>query len=149
MAATTIYLKGAAQWAKVFPHNKDKNEDFHGPGGAYVLDLVVDKEELEKFTASGSRTSPRTTDEGVVIKCKRKHNHATIDAFGGPPQVVDADGNDWDGTLIGNGSEVEVALTVYDTKVGKGTRLEGVKVLNLVELPPLDDAEGGQKRLPF
>ena len=148
MASQTLYLTGKANWAKVLPHNRDKNEDFHGPGGGYTLDLIVEKEELEKFKATGSRSSPKVTDEGIAIKLKRKHSHHISD-FGGAPQVVDADGNDWDGTLIGNGSDVEVAITVYDTKMGKGTRLEGVKVINLVELPPLDSAEGGVKRLPF
>lgn len=148
MASTTVYLKGKAQWAKVLPHNKDKNEDFHGPGGGYTIDLYVEKEELEKYTATGGRVNPRTTEDGILLKLRRKHTHNIAD-FGGAPQVVDADGNDWDGTLIGNDSVVECAVTVYDTKMGKGTRLEGVKVLELVELPPLEDAEGGQKRLPF
>ena len=149
MASETTKITGIAQWAKVFPHSKDKNEDFHGPGGAYTLDLVVEQEELDKFVATGSRTKPRATDDGVVVKFKRKHTHPSIEVFGGPPQVVDADANEWDGSLIGNGSEVEVAFTVYDTKMGKGTRLEGVRVINHVELPPLEDAEGGQKKLPF
>lgn len=149
MASETIYLTGKAQWAKIFPHYKDKNEDFHGPGGAYTLDLLVEKEELDKFTATGSRIRPRVTDDGVTIKLKRKAEHPIAD-FAGPPQVVDVDKNEWDGTMLGNGTEVEVAVTVYDSKMGKGTRLEGVRVLDLVELPPLEDAEGGgAKRLPF
>lgn len=148
MASETIYLKGKANWVKVFPHNKDKKEEFHGPGGAYTLDLLVDKENFDKFAASGSRVRPKSTEEGPVLKLRRKHTHS-IEALGGPPQVVDKDKNEWDGTLIGNGSDVEVAVTVYDTKMGKGTRLEGVRVINLVELPPLEDGEEGGKRLPF
>lgn len=151
MASETHYITGKSHWAKVFPHSKDKNEDFHGPGGAYTIELEVDTEEHDKFIATGSRTKPRITEDGVLIKFKRKHTHPSIEVFGGPPQVVDADKNEWDGTLIGNGSEVEVAYTVYDTKMGKGTRLEGIRVLDLVELPPLEGAEegGGSKRLPF
>ena len=148
MASTMNKMTGTAMWAKVFPHNKDKNEDFHGVGGAYVLDLIVDQQGEQEFKATGARTQPKVTDEGVAIKFKRKHTHHIAD-FGGAPQVVDADGNDWDGTLIGNGSTVEVAYTVYDTKMGKGCRLEGVRVIDLVELPPLEDGEGGAKKLPF
>ena len=148
MASTMNKLTGTAMWAKVFPHNKDKNEDFHGVGGAYVLDLIVDQQGEQEFKATGARTNPKVTDEGVAIKFKRKHTHH-IEDFGGAPQVVDADGNDWDGTLIGNGSTVEVAYTVYDTKMGKGCRLEGVRVVDHVELPPLEDGEGGAKKLPF
>ena len=151
MSANTYYIRGKAQWAKVFEYNKDKNEDFHGPGGAYTLDLLVDKEELDAFTSTGSRINPKAGEGGMLIKFKRKHVHPTIDAFGGPPQVVDADKNEWDGSLIGNDSEVEVAYTVYDTKMGKGTRLEGIRVIEHVELPPLDGEEGGggPKKLPF
>jgi len=148
MASTTQYITGTAMWAKVFAHNKDKNEDFHGPGGAYVVDLIVDKEELDSFVSTGARTTPKTTDEGMSIKFKRKHTHPTIPAFGGPPQVVDADKQAWDGTLIGNGSTLEIAYTVYDTKLGKGTRMEGVRVIEHIELPPME-GDSGVAKLPF
>jgi hypothetical protein len=149
MASETIYLKGKGKWAKLFEQNKDNNEDFHGPGGAYTLVLYLDKEELDKFAATGSRVSPKTDEDGVFLRLKRKHNHPSIEALGGPPQVVDADKNAWDpGVPIGNGSELEVAVTVYDTRMGKGTRLEGVRVLEHVELPPLENGEGSP-RLPF
>lgn len=149
MASETIYITGKSHWAKLFPYNKDKNEDFHGPGGAYTVDLEVDQEELGKFVASGARTTPRVLEDMTTIKLKRKHTHNTIPEFGGPPQVVDADKNTWDGSLVGNGSELECAITIYDTKMGKGVRLEGVRVIEHVELPPLEGAEAGQKKLPF
>jgi hypothetical protein len=149
MASNTYYITGTAQWAKVFAHNKDKNEDFHGPGGAYVVDLVVDKEELDGFVATGARTTPKTTDNGMTIKFKRKHTNLGIPAFGGPPQVVDAEKNAWDGTLIGNGSTLELAYTVYDSKTGKGSRLEGVRVIELVELPPMEGEDSAVAKLPF
>ena len=148
MASTTQYITGTAMWAKVFAHNKDANVDFHGPGGAYVVDLIVDKEELDSFVSTGARTTPKTTDEGMSIKFKRKHTHPTIPAFGGPPQVVDADKQAWDGTLIGNGSTLEIAYTVYDTKLGKGTRMEGVRVIEHIELPPME-GDSGVAKLPF
>ena len=149
MASNTYYISGTANWAKVFANNKDKNEDFHGPGGAYTLDLVVDKEEEDAFKATGARTSPKMTADGTSIKFKRKHVHPTISEFGGPPQVVDAEKNSWDGTLIGNGSTVELAYTVYDTKMGTGTRLEGVRIIEHVELPPMEGGGSGENNLPF
>jgi len=149
MASSTYKLQGKAMWAKVFAYNKDKNEEFHGPGGACTIDLIFEKEELDAFIATGARTTPKVTDEGMSVKFKRKMTHGTIADFGGVPQVVDADRNPWDGTLIGNGSLVEVAFTVYDTKMGTGCRLEGVRVIEHVELPPLEGGEGGEKKLPF
>lgn len=78
----------------------------------------------------------------------------TTNEFGGP-KIVDKDdsvmveyikGEDGNGgyvwvrkgtpTLIGNGSEVEVTVAVYDTQMGKGQRLESVKVLDLIEYSP-------------
>jgi hypothetical protein len=60
--------------------------------------------------------------------------------------VVKADGSEWDydvdGT-IGNGSTVEVIVSVYDTKMKSivGTRLDKVKVLKLVKYIPPDDVD--------
>lgn len=64
---------------------------------------------------------------------------------GGAPKVVKADGSTWDfdeDGYIGNGSVVEVILSVYDTsrKSIVGTRLDKVKVLEHVRYDP-DDAE--------
>ena len=37
-----------------------------------------------------------------------------------------------DSIQIGNGSEVEVTLSVYQTAMGPGNRLEGIKILDLI-----------------
>jgi hypothetical protein len=58
----------------------------------------------------------------------------TIDAWGGPPVVVDKGNFAWDSDVnIGNGSECTIKLSV--SKVGNKTyvRLEGVRVEELVE----------------
>ncbi len=149
MSVETIKLTGKASWAKIYERNRDINEAYHGAGGAYTIDVLLEKEELDKLTASGSRLKPRLSDEGISIKFKRKHVHpAGIEALGGPPQVVDAEGNEWD-KYLGNGSTVTVAVDVYDTKMGKGTRLTGVKVLEYVAPPEPEEGEGGAPSLPF
>lgn len=149
MSVETIYLTGKASWARIYEGNRDMNEAFHGAGGAYTIDVLLEKEELDKLTASGSRLKPRLSDDGISIKFKRKHVHpAGIDVLGGPPQVVDADGNAFD-KWLGNGTTVEVAAEVYDTKMGKGTRLTGVKVIDFVEPPEREEGEGGAPKLPF
>lgn len=145
MATTELKLTGKAYWAKVFESNKDSNEDFHGPGGAYTIQLVVEQDMLDAYAATGGRIQSKVTEQGVCLNFKRKHTHH-IEPFGGPPQVVDAESQPWSGTIIGNGSTVEVALTVYDTKMGKGTRLEGVRVVESVELPEMEEKA---PKLPF
>lgn len=144
MSAQLIELEGIASWAKVFENNRDMNKDFHGEGGAYTIEVQLEKEELDKLTKSGSRLKPKLREDGISINFKRKHNHESIAEFGGAPKVVGPDKKPLD-KHIGNGSRVKVYVSVYDTKLGKGTRLEGVHVLDLVEY----ESEGSGIQLPF
>lgn len=147
MSTELIELEGTLYWAKLFERNKDPNEDFHGPGGGYTVNVVLEKDQLDKLTKSGSRLKPSMVDEGISIKFRRKHTHS-IPEFGGPPRVADADKNLWDESVnIGNGSKGKVYVSVYETKMGKGTRLEGVQVTELVEYE--SSSEGGGIKLPF
>lgn len=148
MSMELLELEGIASWAKVYEANRDTNEDFHGEGGAYTIDVQLEKEELDKLTKSGSRLKPKLGDEGISIRFKRKHIHpAGIEELGGPPRVVGPDKEPID-CLIGNGSKVKVYVSVYDTKLGKGTRLEGLHVIDLVEYES-EGSEGGGVKLPF
>jgi len=148
MAAELLELEGIANWAKVYEENRDTNEDFHGEGGAYTVDVLLEKEELDKLTKSGSRLKPKIVDDGISIRFKRKHIHpAGIEDLGGPPKVVGPDKEPID-CLIGNGSKVKVYVSVYDTKMGKGTRLEGMQVTDLIEYES-EGGEGGGVKLPF
>lgn len=148
MATERIYLTGTSMWAKLFERNRDKGEYHTETDGITSLDLLLEKEDLDKLKASGSRLRPKVTDEGLTIKFRRPWVHPSIEEFGGPPQVVDKDGKDWDDSVsIGNGSTVEIAVDVYDTQMGKGSRLAGVKVLELVEFE--GDGEPSQPKLPF
>lgn len=147
-----IEVEGILNWAKVFPFNLDRNEDFHGEGGAYTVDVLLEKAELDKLTKSGSRLKPKITDDGIAIRFKRKHIHPTgIEEFGGAPRVVIGEESPEEfpsDTLIGNGTRAKVFFTVYDTKMGKGTRLEAIQVLDLQEYESDGEPMGGIK-LPF
>ncbi len=164
----TFIVKGIAQWAKVFESNRDM-EGYQGKfaehGGAYVIDLVVDEDNMEIYEDSGSAgkirpafwnedgnvfTDKRKDAEGnkfvaakgkYILKFKRKHEERKK-ADGGPPKVL-FEGEVMDGVdmLIGNGSEVEVKFTTYSTKKSNGTRLEAIRVLELVEFEPYDDED--------
>jgi hypothetical protein len=139
MATEFVKLKGIAKWARVFEDNRDLY-GFEGAakeyGGQYVIDVYPDKENLDKLKVAGSRLRPKLDVDGkMFVKFKRKHE-GPFAAASGAPKVTNEAGDVWsfeDDGPIGNGSEVEVSLVVYDTRMGKGTRLEGVKVLNLVE----------------
>jgi hypothetical protein len=113
-------------------------------------------------------------DEGtpfVTFKrpVEKKFNDETVNFC--PPQIFDKDGEkmvsyEVDGKvvrqfkdgepkpeqvgepkLIGNGSDIEITISLYNTKsFGKGTRLESIRVIDLIEYtPPEDDEKDGDE----
>lgn len=155
MATETVYLTGSAHWAKPFERNRDTADKATHPAvkekltqteGQTSIELHLEQEEWDKYVLSGGRKKGTPTEEGLIsVRFTRPWKHGTIEAFGGAPQVVDKYGSEWDDTKsIGNGSVVEVAVSVYDSAAGKGTRWEGVRVLELVEYE-----EEYQQKLPF
>ena len=155
MATRKVILVGIAEWAKVFEENRDKVgfKDGDAPGtyedtdGACTIDMILDKENMDRLTASKSmkKGSPDAEGRGTRVRFVRKFNTGR-DWDSGSPVVVKSDGTKWDmdvDGLIGNGSTVAVTLSVYDTRRKSivGTRLDRVKVLEHVLPPSNDDDE--------
>jgi hypothetical protein len=147
---------GEARWLKVF--EPDQYQD--GPK-RYVVNLLVDEENHDNFLDSGIRTRVREEEGKYLLKFVRDHDAKELTSGdkigGGRPNIVDADGEKWTKGVIGNGSKIRVSVSVYDTKMGKGHRLNSIKVLEHV---PFDDdrrereeepssAEKPKKGLPF
>ena len=149
MATRKVVLTGIAEWAKVFEDNRDL-KGFEGAyeefDGACTIDMILDKENMDRLTASRSmkKGSPDAEGRGTRVRFVRKFNTGR-DWDSGSPTVLKSDGTKWDmdvDGLIGNGSTVAVTLSVYDTsrKSIVGTRLDKVKVLEHVK-PPSDDED--------
>ena len=143
MSTKFITLTGTANWTqKLFTPDDEYN--------TYQFQLVMDDASVDEFNASGSMLKARNVDDGVAISPKRKADH-------GQPRVVDEAGDEWpEDTAIGNGSKVSCILEMYSTKRGWGTKLEAVRVEELVEFKPddFDPNENAQKareagELPF
>ena len=142
MATRKVKLTGIAEWAKVFESNRDM-DGFDGVyrdhDGACTIDLIMDDDNMQLLSASRSmkKGTPDPEGRGTKVKFIRKFKTGK-DWDSGAPVVQKSDGSNWnissDGT-IGNGSTVEVELSVYDTSRPNivGTRLDKVKVLNHVE----------------
>ena len=150
MATRKVVLTGIAEWAKVFEDNRDL-KGFEGAyeefDGACTIDMILDKENMDRLTASRSmkKGSPDAEGRGTRVRFVRKFNTGR-DWDSGSPTVLKSDGTKWDmdiDGLIGNGSIVAVTLSVYDTsrKSIVGTRLDRVKVLEHVKPPSDDDDE--------
>ena len=149
MATRKVVLTGIAEWAKVFEDNRDL-KGFEGAyeefDGACTIDMILDKENMDRLSASRSmkKGSPDAEGRGTRVRFVRKFNTGR-DWDSGSPTVLKSDGTKWDmdiDGLIGNGSIVAVTLSVYDTsrKSIVGTRLDSVKVLEHVK-PPSDDED--------
>ena len=141
MATRKIKLTGIAEWARVFETNRDM-DGFDGVyrdhDGACTIDIIMDDANLSTLKASRSmkKGTPDAEGRGTKVKFIRKFNTGK-DWDSGAPIVQKSDGSTWDissdGT-IGNGSTVEVELSVYDTSRPNivGTRLDKVKVIDHV-----------------
>jgi hypothetical protein len=126
MATKTYYFTGTAEWAKVYEpveaYDKTKPKEF-------CIDVLLDDKSFELFKQSGSQLRPK--ENRVKFKCP---STALIkgEVVHFAPSVKDKDNEDFNDP-IGNGSKVTVKVEVYDTRMGKGTRLAGVRVEELVE----------------
>ena len=161
MATRIVKLKGKGYWAKVFESNRDLtgyDNALVDIGGQTTIDVDLDDRSFALLQKSRSmlRGSPSPDNEGLTrVKFKRKWQEKY---GGGEPKGERADGAAWDmetDGLIGNGSDVEVTLSVYDTsrKNIVGTRLDKVKVVNnipyegaSVEVMSLDDEPAPTKQ---
>jgi hypothetical protein len=155
MATRKVKLTGIAEWAKVFPQNRDM-KGFDGAyedcNGACTIDVILDDDNMQALKASRSikRGSPDPEGRGTKVKFVRKYDTGR-DWDSGAPAVVHSDNSNWDldtDGIIGNGSTVEVYLSVYDTKMKNivGTRLDKVKVLDHVKY--VSDTAGDEASPP-
>ena len=139
MATKYLNLRGKLNWT-----NKLKDTDEYGGQTFWKVSLYdMDEESFAAFTSSGCRVKPKD-DEGEQVYTFRRPTHKMIKGENvefEPPLVVDAEGTPFDGS-IGHGSEGIVNIAVYDTQMGKGHRLQGVKVVDLVEFVPDADSAG-------
>ena len=150
MATRKVVLTGIGEWAKVFEDNRDM-KGFEGAweefNGACTIDMILDDENMQILRNSKSmkKGTPDPEGRGTRVRLIRKFETGR-DWDSGAPVVTKSDGSKWnyeeDGT-IGNGSTVQVTLSVYDTsrKGIVGTRLDRIKVINHVEYQPDDEDE--------
>jgi hypothetical protein len=136
--ATKMWIVGTANWAKV-----------RKPDGKYKKWSIcvhdISKEDMAKLKEAKLMIKPRLDDDQKVYY---QFGRSTEAIFKGetvaldPPEVTFAD--DIEGvdnkTLIGNGSKVAVLISYYDTRMGRGHRLERVHVYDLVRYE-LDEGE--------
>lgn len=130
MSTATIFISGVCKWAKVYQKQMDTRFGEGVPNvGKFSIVLYPDEEGLVLLKTAGSRVKKYDDEDGTNFKLSRDNTKVfkDVEEILGPPRVIDKDGNPFT-EIIGNGSRVTVKLDVYDSKFGKGTRLEAVRV---------------------
>lgn len=131
MATTLIYLTGKAKWYQ-----------WDATYSNWSIDLYPDEASLQTYRQSGLQLSQREDEDGIHIKFRRPKHKLIKDRvveFDAPP-VIDEQGEPVDKTL-GNGSTVTIKVSVFDTKKGRGHRLEAIQVHELVEYVKPDNGD--------
>ena len=129
MATTYHYFTGKTKWAKVRKPDP-KYDNFQVP-------LYLDDASKAEFAKTGLRLRFKSDEDGEFVTFRRPVSKMFKDGetVFGPPAVENPDGTEFEG-LIGNGSTLTVKVSVYDSAMGKGHRLEAVRVDELVEYNP-------------
>lgn len=121
-------LSGKAHWASV----ANPNTTFEP---VWSVDLAIEGDELNKARQMGLAIKNKGDDRGDFVTIKRKVNRRD-GTQNQAPALVDANKNPMSGTLIGNGSDINVLFKTYEWeyagKTGVGAELQKVQVANLV-----------------
>ena len=126
MASKDYYFSGEAKWAMLFAPDKEYKN--------YKITVNLDEPSKVKYLESGLQGRPKTDDGGFWVTFRRpetKEIKGDLKRFEKPKVVNDLGEEVTD--FVGNGSKVTVRVTVYDTRRGKGHRLEAVRVDELVK----------------
>jgi len=143
MATKLFTIEGEALWAKV-----QTPDEYNGIEKYKIGIIPASAKDWNTIKDSGLRTSvKKDTDGNEYITLSRpkvgKKNDDGEEFGGGQPLVIGPDKEPF-AKLIGNGSKVEVLFATYDTRMGKGHRLETVMVKEHVPYEPMDGEEDTQ-----
>lgn len=151
MATTYYNVKGRIKWPKLY-----EPDEYAGAKRYMVNFYPFDGAEWEKVQKSGIQSTVKEDEDGKYIVLRRPASKLIKDdlVIFCPPEItgavnvhyVDKNGekvrsyNKGEKTVervgdpvnLGNGTLVVVNFCVYDTRQGKGGRLENLKVLDLV-----------------
>jgi hypothetical protein len=140
-------LKGNAYWASIVSPNTTFDSD-----GVWSIDVGnLDKKNTDLAKADGLSVKNKGDDRGDFVTVKRKVRRKDGN-MNKAPEVVDAGKRNMSGTLIGNGSEVNVLYSTYDWEFkgrsGTSADLRAVQVTNLVPYNVDADADEAFEVVP-
>lgn len=133
-------IKGNAHWASITSPNTTFDSD-----GVWTVDVGnLDEKNKKIAQADGISIKNKGDDRGDFVTIKRKVRRKDGN-LNKAPEVVDAQKRTMIGTLIGNGSEVNVLYSTYEWefggKSGVSADLRAIQVTNLVPYNTDADAD--------
>lgn len=165
-----IDVTGTIQWAKVYTP-----DEFRGAIRWSIDFFPGSDEDFKKIKDAGIQKKAKDKGEGVYYNFTRsttKFMKERLVKFT-PPVIYDKDGKmlvyyvdeedkmvrSYDTEkvirrvgepiLIGNGSKVEITLSVYPTAMGPGNRLESIRILDLITYePPAEEPQNQEVKGP-
>ncbi len=171
-----LRLKGKVAWAKIYDP-----DEFRGAVRWTMNFYPADDVEWDKFKKAGIQKKVKEDELGKFFAATRPTNKLIKQRIVNftPPMVYNKEGQpiifyvkegdegqtpvrSYEGDtkiervgepiLIGNGSEVEITLSVYQTSMGPGNRLEAIKLVDLITYEPEKKTEEreqlGNEQLP-
>lgn len=159
MATSYFNVKGRVKWPKVY-----EPDDYLGQKRYVIQFYPFDGAEWEKIQKSGIQSNVKEDTDGKFITLRRPTSKLIGEnlVIFCPPELTGAvdvhyvnDAGEkirsynkgevkdvkrvGDATPIGNGTLGIVNFSAYDTRQGKGCRLEGFRVLDLVGIEPKEE----------
>lgn len=167
MATEYHNIKARLKWVKVYEY-----DEYAGAKRWMINAYPVDGKEWEKVQKSGIQTQTKEDEDGKYIVLRRPTSRVINDdlVMFCPPEITgavnvqytDPDGNkirsynkgDFKGDIIlkgekkniDNGSVAIVNFCTYDTRQGKGHRLESLKILDLVQRETQNDEPSDEEK---
>ena len=140
-------VKGNAYWASITSPNTTFDSD-----GVWSIDVgTLDKKNIEIAKADGLDIKNKGDDRGDFVTVKRKVRRKDGN-MNKAPEVVDAQKRNMIGTLIGNGSGVNVLYSTYEWEFkgrsGTSADLRAVQVTNLIPYNVDADADEAFEVVP-
>lgn len=143
MSTKLFTISGKAIWAKVFTP-----DEYNGVENYKISVIPASPKDWNTIKESGLRTKIKKTEDNeeyiTLSRPKVGKKNSEGEEFGGGQPLVLGEDKALFSKLIGNGSEVEVLFATYDTRMGKGHRLETVMVKKHIPYEPMDDDENTQ-----
>ena len=140
-------ISGTAYWAAITNPNTTFDSD-----GVWTVDVSnLDKKNLAVVKKDGLAIKNKGDDRGDFVTVKRKVRRKD-GGMNKAPEVVDAQKRNMIGTLIGNGSEVNVLYSTYEWEFkgrsGVSADLRAIQVTNLIPYNVDADADEAFEVVP-